>query len=288
MQINEVIIQDTFAEAWELEVVRLVITAISADIALGGAQQFVGAAGSSELGSKINGGIERPVLPGETPDGRPGVVVALTMPPALREQLLQELALRVHLATLIPTCAVYDYMVPGTANRVAISIHDRLAVNWQGVETEEIRNGRRLCLVPTLTGKFTYEKELTIATRGSDGHFVCYAMNEAAAVLAVQAAKNALEAVEGTAPMGFGLEQVYKLHEYCPALRESVQETKVPPGVGSILNLLYFGISREAVAAGLKAAITAAVQVPGVLQIGAMNFGGTFGPYKYYLREILG
>ena len=59
MKINDVLIQDTFAEAWDLEVVRLVLTAISEDVALGGAHQFVGAAGSSELGSRINAGIER-------------------------------------------------------------------------------------------------------------------------------------------------------------------------------------------------------------------------------------
>lgn len=42
MKINNVEIQDTFAEAWALEVIRLVITAVTEEIALGGAHQFVG------------------------------------------------------------------------------------------------------------------------------------------------------------------------------------------------------------------------------------------------------
>ena len=83
MKINQVEIQDTYAEAWQLEVVRLVITAVSEEIAMGGANQFVGAAGSGELGSRINAGIERVALPQETPDGRPGVIIALTNTPAL-------------------------------------------------------------------------------------------------------------------------------------------------------------------------------------------------------------
>ena len=113
MKVGEVTIQDTFAEAWDLEVVRLVLTALSADLAMGGAQQFVGAAGSSELGSRINAGIERTARPQETPDGRPGVLVACTMPPNRRADLIDELAQRVVLATLIPTLAVFDAMLPG-------------------------------------------------------------------------------------------------------------------------------------------------------------------------------
>jgi len=119
MQINGVEIQDTFAEAWELEVVRLVMTAVTEEIALGGANQFVGAAGSGELGSRINAGIERTALPQETPDGRPGVIMALTGTPKDREAYLKELSLRFHLATLIPTCAVFDFMPDGIAIRNA-------------------------------------------------------------------------------------------------------------------------------------------------------------------------
>ena len=34
MRVNGVLIQDTFAEAWDLEVARLVLTAISEDVAM--------------------------------------------------------------------------------------------------------------------------------------------------------------------------------------------------------------------------------------------------------------
>ena len=33
MKINDVIIYDTFAEAWDLEVIRVVLTALSGDLA---------------------------------------------------------------------------------------------------------------------------------------------------------------------------------------------------------------------------------------------------------------
>ena len=43
MKINNVEIQDTFTEAWAHEVIRLVITAVTEEIAFGGDHRFVGA-----------------------------------------------------------------------------------------------------------------------------------------------------------------------------------------------------------------------------------------------------
>jgi formylmethanofuran--tetrahydromethanopterin N-formyltransferase len=283
MRIHNALIHDTFAEAWDLEVVRLLLTAISQEVALGGAQQFVGAAGSSELGSRINAGIERIAAPQETPDGRPGVIVSLTMPPSRRDNLLQELTLRLMLATLIPTCAIWDCMVPQVAETTAIDLYSRTAERWQGHDTEREIAGRRVCLVPTTTGEFVYEKTVQLSTAGTDGHLVCYAATASSAVMAVQAAKDAISGVDGVSPMGYGLEQVYRELEYVPALRGS----KVPEGVGSILNLLMFAASADLMRQGMRVAIEAAAHVPGVLEIGAMNFGGAFGRHKYYLHELL-
>jgi formylmethanofuran--tetrahydromethanopterin N-formyltransferase len=286
MKINGVLIQDTFAEAWDLEVVRLVLTAISEDVAMGGAQQFVGAAGSSELGSQINAGIERIARPQETPDGRPGVIVSCTMPPSRREDLVQELALRLVLATLIPTCALFDCMVPEADHTEKVDLYGPTSERWQGYDVERVVNGRRVCVVPTTTGEFVYEKGVGIST-GTDGHIVCYADTEASAVLAVKAAKDAIAGVDGVAPMGYGLEQIFRELDYVPALRDKVEGSRVPDGACSILNLLMFGASPDLMRQGLKAAIEAAVQVPGMQEIGAMNFGGEFGRHKFHLRELL-
>ena len=287
MKIHDVLIQDTFAEAWDLEVIRLVLTAISEEVALGAAHQFVGAAGSSELGSRINAGIERVALPHETPDGRPGVFLSCTMPPDKRDALIEELALRVVLATLIPTCAVFDGMVLAAEVTTQINIHDQIGKRWQGYDIEQYVGERCMCAVPTTTGQFLYEKSLRLSTAGTDGHFVCYADSEAAAVLAVKAAKDAIAGVDGVCPMGYGLEQIFRELDYIPALRDQVDGSKVPEGTRSILNLLMFGATTDRMKQGLKVAIEAAAQVPGVREIGAMNFGGTFGRHKFYLRQLL-
>lgn len=286
MKINQVEIQDTYAEAWQLEVVRLVITAVSEEIAMGGANQFVGAAGSGELGSRINAGIERVALPQETPDGRPGVIIALTNTPAARADLLEELSLRFHLATLIPTCAVYDFMVPGVQCDKG-DIDAILKEKWSGDDWETEVNGHTMCCVPTITGTYMFEKTVSISTQGCDGHIVCYGKDINATVLAVSAAKASLAGNDGVSPMGFGLEQVYREKDYVLALKDKIENSKVPDGVGSILNMLVFGVSQEKMAKALGDAVKAACQVPGVVKIGAMNFGGAFGPYKFYLHEIV-
>jgi formylmethanofuran--tetrahydromethanopterin N-formyltransferase len=286
VRIGNVTIQDTFAEAWDLEVARLVLTAISEDVALGGAHQFVGAAGSSELGSAINGGIERTASPQETPDGRPGVFVSLTLPPDRRADFVEELSLRLVLATLIPTCAVYDGMVPG-AETEAIDLYAPTADRWQGYEETRAVRGRPVCVVPTTTGEFIYQKTISLSTSGTDGHLVCYAGAESSAVLAVKAAKDAIAGVDGVCPMGFGLEQIFRELDYVPALRGRIEDSKVPEGVSSILNLLMFGASPAVMREGMRVAIEAAARVDGVKEIGAMNFGGEFGRHQYHLHELL-
>jgi len=286
VKLGDAIIQDTFAEAWDLEVARLVLTGISEDVALGGAHQFVGAAGSSELGSAINGGIERVARPQETPDGRPGVYVSLTLPPGRRDDLIEELSLRIVLATLIPTCAVFDAMVPA-ATAEQVDLYEPTADRWEGYDTTREIDHRAVCVVPTTTGQFIYEKSISLSTSGTDGHFVCYAQSEASAVLAVQAAKDAIAGVDGVAPMGYGLEQIFRELDYIPALRDQIGDSKVPQGVTSILNLLMFGAAPDLMRRGMKVAIDAAARVRGVQEIGAMNFGGEFGRHEYHLHELL-
>lgn len=285
MKINDVEIQDTFAEAWELEVVRLVLTAVSEEIAWGGAHQFVGAAGSGELGSRINAGIERTTLPHETPDSRPGVIIALTSTPKERPNYLKELALRFHLATLIPTISVFDCMPEGVRSE-KYDIAADLKELWKGDDTTETIKGREMCVVPTLPGSFKFEKKISIAVKGSDGHLVCYGKDTNAVVFAVMAAKKAIEGVDGVCPMGFGLEQVYREKDYVPALKGRIKDSKVPEGVGALLNLLVFGVDLKYMEKALSYAMKAACAVPGVVKIGAMNFNGEFGPYKFFLREL--
>jgi formylmethanofuran--tetrahydromethanopterin N-formyltransferase len=290
MKNNSVEVYDTFAEAWTLEVARVLITAMTSELAMGAANQFAGAAGSSMIGSAINAGIERLATPGETPDNRPGVYVSLAHVPDNREGMIKEIELRVALASLVPTVSIYNAMIPGPET-VSVNIHEKFAMSkerWSAKDSEREVAGRLIAVVPTTTGEFTYEKCLEISTGGTDGHFVCFAVNAASAVAAILAAKDALVAYDGVAPMGYGLEQVFREFDYIPSLRAETEDTKIPEGVNSVLNLLMFGASADVMAKAMGASLNAAAQVPGVLALTAMNFGGQFGKHKYFLRELMG
>ncbi|MEM2351826.1 MAG: formylmethanofuran--tetrahydromethanopterin N-formyltransferase, partial [Thermoproteota archaeon] len=67
-------VEDTFAEAFEMWVSRILITAENEKWALRAAESVAGFA-SSIIGSPAEAGIERLVPPKETPDGRTGVLV---------------------------------------------------------------------------------------------------------------------------------------------------------------------------------------------------------------------
>jgi formylmethanofuran--tetrahydromethanopterin N-formyltransferase len=290
MKGNSVEVYDTFAEAWTLEVARVLITAMTTELAMGAANQFAGAAGSSMIGSAINAGIERAAVPGETPDNRPGVYVSLAHIPDNREGMVKEIELRVALASLVPTVTIFNAMIPGPET-VSVNIHEKFAMSkerWANKDSEREVGGRLMAVVPTTTGEFAYEKCLEVSTAGTDGHFVCFAVNAASAVAAILAAKDALVAIDGVAPMGYGLEQVFREFDYIPSLRNEIEDTKIPEGVNSVLNLLMFGASADVMAKAMGASLNAAAKVPGVLALTAMNFGGQFGKHKYFLRELMG
>ena len=76
MKINDVTIEDTFAEAFTMRVARLVITGRTLGWAREAAVKLTGFA-TSVIGCKCEAGIERELPDSETPDGRAGVSVLL-------------------------------------------------------------------------------------------------------------------------------------------------------------------------------------------------------------------
>jgi len=76
MYIQDVLIDDTFAEAFPMAVSRLVITADSPRLALQAAQAATGLA-ISIIGCACEAGLNGTLSPEQTPDGRPGQAVLL-------------------------------------------------------------------------------------------------------------------------------------------------------------------------------------------------------------------
>ncbi len=76
MEINGVEIEDTFAEAFGIQVSRLLVTAATKKLAKIAATEATGY-GTSVIGCPAEAGIDRYVPPEETPDGRPGYIIMI-------------------------------------------------------------------------------------------------------------------------------------------------------------------------------------------------------------------
>jgi formylmethanofuran--tetrahydromethanopterin N-formyltransferase len=126
--------------------------------------------------------------------------------------------------------------------------------------------------------------------------------NQMAALMAAQAAVDAISGVCGViTPFPGGIvasgskvgSKKYKFmnastnEAYCPTLREKVAGSKVPDGVRAIYEIVIDGVDEEAVKTAMAEGIRAATKVPGVKYISAGNFGGSLGPFKLELKDVL-
>jgi formylmethanofuran--tetrahydromethanopterin N-formyltransferase len=76
-------------------------------------------------------------------------------------------------------------------------------------------------------------------------------------------------------------------HPFCPKLRPLVPDTQVPEDVNCVYEIVFNGLTLDAVKKALKQGVTAAASASGIVKISAGNYGGKLGPYKAFLKEAL-
>jgi formylmethanofuran--tetrahydromethanopterin N-formyltransferase len=75
---------------------------------------------------------------------------------------------------------------------------------------------------------------------------------------------------------------------FCPTLKEKLGErSKVPEGVGSIMEIILNGHDLPTIARATQAAIAASRDTPGLVKISGGNYGGRLGKSFIYLRPEL-
>ena len=76
--------------------------------------------------------------------------------------------------------------------------------------------------------------------------------------------------------------------EFCPTLKSKLGEnSKVPDGVGSIMEIILNGKDLDALKDATRNAIYAAADVSGLIRISAGNYGGRLGKTFIHLHELL-
>ncbi len=294
MKLQGVEIDDTFAEAFDAWYSRFLITAINRKWAENAARDATGF-GTSMIGCSSEAGIEGFYSPAETPDGRPGVGVAIY---AAKKKLEKELINRIGQCVLTsPTARVFAL---GEGEE---SLDIGYKMKFFGDGYEEIREsyGREIIAVPIMMGEFEIEKNLPIGKGVAGGNFIILAQNQASALLAAEAAVEAIEKIEGViTPFPGGVvasgskvgSKKYKFmhattnEKFCPTLKDKIEESALTEDVGAVAEIVIDAISEDKAREAMKAGIEAAVRVQGVKKITAGNYGGNLGKVHIHLREL--
>ena len=296
MNIREVFIEETFAEAFTMRVARIVITARSPRWAREAALKLTGFA-TSVIGCKVEAGIERVLPESETPDGRPGIsILLLTMS---KDDMAKRLIERIGQTVLTcPTTACYDGL-PDAPDRVGVG--SALRFFGDGFQASKVIGGERYWRIPVMEGEFLVQEKFGMVKGVGGGNFLILARSADAALAAAEAAADAMAGQPGIIlpfPGGVvrsgskvGSRRIKSMiastnDAFCPTLR-AVTESALPETVNSVLEIVINGVDADAITRGMRIGIEAACR-EGVVSISAGNYGGKLGPHHFHLRRIMG
>src|SRR5271168_5349301 len=191
LSVNNVPIEDTFAEAFPMTAARLIVTAETAGWAEIAGRTATGYA-ASVIGCDAEAGIERILPDNETPDGRPGV--SLLFFAFSRDALQKALVNRVGQCVLTcPTTACYNGL-PLVADKT-IRIGGNLRFFGDGFQFSKKLEGRRYWRIPVMDGEFTCEDVFGTVKGVAGGNFVIMGESRPRALAAAEAAASAIRQV---------------------------------------------------------------------------------------------
>jgi formylmethanofuran--tetrahydromethanopterin N-formyltransferase len=295
LAINDVPIEDTFAEAFPMTAARLIVTAETPEWARTAGQMTTGYA-ASVIGCDAEAGVERTLTSDETPDGRPGVSLLLFA--FNREALQKAVVNRVGQCVLTcPTTACYNGLP--MVKEKAIRVGGNLRFFGDGFQFSKKLEGRRYWRLPVMDGEFLCEDFFGTVKGVAGGNFLLVGQTQASALAAAEAAVAAVRALPGVImPFPGGIvrsgskvgSRYKKLRAstndaYCPTLRGLVR-TALPEGGNAVYEVVLDGVDLTSVEAAMRAGVRAACR-PGVLRVTAGNYGGKLGPFHLHLHQLL-
>jgi formylmethanofuran--tetrahydromethanopterin N-formyltransferase len=296
-------VDDTYAEAFRSIYAEFLITARDRAWLDHAVAAATGNA-SSTIMCDCEAGLDRYVGSGfdpsfVTPDGRPGAIVQLHVPrfrKDRREALERSLLVRVSQNVLTcPTARAFNLI----DSEDYYKLGRKLAFFGDGHQFRDVRFGRPVWVVPILGGEFVIDRRFGYRDGLMGGNLWFLGTDEDSALLAAERAAAAVAETPGVimpfpggiASSGSKAGSRYKFSiastyaEYCPTLRDKLgAESRVPEGVGSIMEVIINGHDLATIAAATHRAIAAAVDTPGLAKISAGNYGGRLGKSFIYLH----
>jgi formylmethanofuran--tetrahydromethanopterin N-formyltransferase len=303
-QLNGVEIEDTFAEGFGMWGARIIITAKNRKWANIAAQKMTGFA-TSVIACDCEADIEREIPPEETPDGRPGTSVMVFG--FSKNKLATPMLNRIGQCVLTcPTTAIYNGIPEEEADDM-LDVGASLRFFGDGYQVK-MRMGdgwmdsQRFWRIPVMEGEFLAEAKFGAVRAVAGGNFLVMGATEDATLEASERAIEAIRKVPGVVtPFPGGLcrsgSKVGSTYAFlrastntpfCPAIKHSFPDSQVPDGVACVIEVVLNGLDEPSVKRAMAEGIRAAVEVPGVLRITAVNFGGKLGKFQMGLRDSLG
>ena len=295
-------IEDTYAEVFTGIFCRLIVTADDEETLRKAAEDST--ATPSVVIGRTEGGVEKYLGQKETPDKRPGALLQFwgeINPKKTFEQSLKkfetELSYRIRQDILVkPFTAVYDALPKAEGKMDMI---ETVGHCGDGYEWIEKRGGREVIVVPLMIPDFVIERYIGYGRGVMGGNFWVMCKTKQALKQTGEKALAAIHSVHGVVTpfdvcsAGSKPETHFPKigpttnHLYCPSLKERLgKESLVPEGVCYIAELVFDGVSLEAVREAIKAGIESVLEIDGVVKVSAGNYGGKLGEYKIPLREL--
>ncbi|HET6309051.1 MAG TPA: formylmethanofuran--tetrahydromethanopterin N-formyltransferase [Rhodopila sp.] len=295
---NGVAIDATYAEAFDMRATALVITAPTLRWARIAATSMTGFA-TSIIACGVEAGIDTDLPPESTPDFRPGVRVLLFA--GSTGELQKQLTNRVGQCVLTsPGSACYA----GLTGTEPLKLGDGLRYFADGWQISKRLPDRHIWRLPVMDGEFVCEATTGLTkTAVGGGNLILLGRTADTTLAAAEAAAEAIEAVpDAIAPFPGGIVRSgskvgskYKgliastNHLYCPTLRAALPDSALEPEINAVLEIVIDGLTPDAVAAAMRAALAAVVAlgpVRGACRIAAGNYGGKLGRHHFHLHDL--
>ena len=296
MIINGIKIENTFAEAFPMKVVRLIITADSKYWLKQAANNVTGFA-TSVIACGCEAGVEKEIKSSQTPDGRSGIAVLLFAMDS--KGLAKQVLRRVGQCILTsPTTACFS----GLESDEKINLGSAIRFFGDGFQVSKKINDKKIWRIPVMEGEFVIEDKTSITNGIGGGNILIIGNSNGEVLKSAEAAVKEMKKVNniilpfpgGIVRSGSKVGSKYKSliastnDAYCPTLK-GITKTKLSKSNESVLEIVIDGINEKDISLAMKKGINIICKKfnKGIKSISAGNYGGKLGPHHFHLRDIM-
>tara|TARA_B100000949_G_scaffold70740_1_gene62996 strand:- start:485 stop:1378 length:894 start_codon:yes stop_codon:yes gene_type:complete len=296
MIINGIKIENTFAEAFPMKAVRLIITADSKYWLKQAVNNMTGFA-TSVIACGCEAGIEKEIRSSETPDGRSGIAVLLFAMDS--KGLAKQVLRRVGQCILTsPTTACFS----GLESDEKIDLGNAIRYFGDGFQVSKKINDKKIWRIPVMEGEFVIEDKTSITNGIGGGNILIIGDSNQEVLKSAEAAVKEMRKVNniilpfpgGIVRSGSKVGSKYKSliastnDAYCPTLK-GITKTKLSKNNESVLEIVIDGTNEKDISLAMKKGINIICKKfnKGIKSISAGNYGGKLGPYHFHLRNIM-